>query len=641
MTRASSPGSTSPLPGRGIAGLSRRINRLSPTRFALLMIAPGALLLVVFVVLPIFYSSVMSLQSINFVRAEQTRPFVGADNFVKALGDDLFWASLGRSFYVAFVRVVLTVGLGLFFALLLNETFFGRGVVRVLMLVPWAIAPVVGALMWQLIFNAKYGVLNAILLAVGVITSYVAWMGNPLLSLHIVILVETWRAVPFAALFLLAALQSIPASQYRAAKVDGANALQCLRFITLPALRKTILILVLVETIWALQLFDTLYILTQGGPGLKTTVLTYLVFTQAFESLNMGYASAIGLLLFLCILLSAGVIFWLIVREQRKRQPVVDAAASRRGPASFEVAQTWTLADVGVLSQSMGRQVRRRWPLLTPKVTRQLLRLGLAAGIIFMLVWTLLPFVWIAIVSVQPMVNVTSVPPEIGLRSVNLEQYQVQLQDASFVLTIRNSLLVATITTALCVAVGSLAAYPLARMQLPYRNFFMGLAVSTRMVPAVTLLIPLFLVVRQLGLVDTLPSLVLVYTAFFLPYILWMLRNFFEDMPRSLESAAMVDGCSRLGTLVRIILPVSAPGVTATAIFCLIVSWNEFLFALVLTTRSAKTLIVKIAEYRGLWDLPLNKLAAGGVMAILPILLIVFLLSRQIIRGLTEGAVKG
>ena len=103
----------------------------------------------------------------------------------------------------------------------------------------------------------------------------------------------------------------------------------------------------------------------------------------------------------------------------------------------------------------------------------------------------------------------------------------------------------------------------------------------------------------------------------------------------------MVDGCSRLGTLVRIILPVSAPGVTATAIFCLIVSWNEFLFALVLTTRSAKTLIVKIAEYRGLWDLPLNKLAAGGVMAILPILLIVFLLSRQIIRGLTEGAVKG
>ena len=416
MTRASSPGSASPLPGRGIAGLSRRINRLSPTRFALLMIAPGALLLVVFVVLPILYSSVMSLQSINLVRAEQTRPFVGADNFVKALSDDLFWASLGRSFYVAVVRVVLTVGLGLFFALLLNEAFFGRGLLRVLILVPWAIAPVVGALMWQLIFNAKYGVLNAVLLAVGVITSYVAWMGNPLISIHIVILVETWRAVPFAALFLLAALQSIPASQYRAAKVDGANSMQCLRFITLPALRKTILILVLVETIWALQLFDTLYILTQGGPGLKTTVLTYLVFTQAFESLKMGYASAIGLLLFLCILLSAGGIFWFIVREQRKRQPAEDTGPSARRSASLEVAQTWTLADVAELSQSPGRLVRRRWRLLTPNVTRQLRRLGLAAGITFMLVWTLLPFVWIAIVSVQPLVNVTSVPPEIGLR---------------------------------------------------------------------------------------------------------------------------------------------------------------------------------------------------------------------------------
>ncbi len=605
------------------------------------MIAPGALLLVVFVVLPILYSSVMSLQSINLVRAEQTRPFVGLDNFVKALSDDLFWASLGRSFYVAVVRVILTVGLGLFFALLLNEKFVGRGLLRVIILVPWAIAPVVGALMWQLIFNAKYGVLNAILLAVGAITSYVAWMGNPLLSIHIVILVETWRAVPFAALFLLAAMQSIPASQYRAAKVDGANAWQCLRFITLPALRKTILILVLVETIWALQLFDTLYILTQGGPGLKTTVLTYLVFTQAFESLKLGYASAIGLLLFMCILLSAGVIFWLIVREQRARLPVEKRGRAEGRPDASRRAQMWTLREVGQLPLLDGGKVRRRLFYVTPALSTLLRRVGLSAGIVFMLVWTLLPFVWTAIVSVQPMVNVTSVPPEIGLRSVNLEQYQVQLEDASFVLTVRNSIVVALITTALCIAIGSLAAYPLARMQLPYRNFFMGLAVSTRMVPAVTLLIPLFLVVRRLGLIDTLPSLILVYTAFFLPYILWMLRNFFEDMPRSLESAAMVDGCSRLGTLARIILPVSAPGVTATAIFCLIVSWNEFLFALVLTTRSAKTLIVKIAEYRGLWDLPLNKLAAGGVMAILPILLIVFLLSKQIIRGLTEGAVKG
>ena len=641
MTRVPLPGSPSSLPARGFANLTRRINRLSPTRFALLMIAPGVLLLVIFVVLPIIYSSVMSLQSINLVRAEQTRPFVGLDNFVKALTDDLFWASLGRSFYVAGVRVLLTVGLGLFFALLLNETFFGRGLLRVIVLLPWVIAPVVGALMWQLIFNAKYGVLNAALLALGVITSYIAWMANPLLSLHIVILVETWRAVPFAALFLLAAMQSIPASQYRAAKVDGANAWQCLRFITMPALRKTILILVLVETIWALQLFDTLYILTQGGPGLKTTVLTYLVFTQAFESLKLGYASAIGLLLFLCILLSAGVIFWLIVREQRARLPVEDAGPSAGKPETEHAAPVWTLADVGELPLLAGRQVRRRWPFLTPVVVSLLRRLGLVAGVALMLVWTLLPFVWIAIVSVQPMVNVTSVPPEIGLRAVNLEQYQVQLEDASFLLAVRNSILVALTTTALCIAVGSLAAYPLARMQLPYRNFFMGLVVSTRMVPAVTLLIPLFLVVRQFGLIDTLPSLILVYTAFFLPYILWMLRNFFEDMPRSLESAAMVDGCTRLGTLARIILPVSAPGVTATAIFCLIVTWNEFLFALVLTTRSAKTLIVKIAEYRGLWDLPLNKLAAGGVMAIVPIVLIVMLLSKQIIRGLTEGAVKG
>ena len=170
--------------------------------------------------------------------------------------------------------------------------------------------------------------------------------------------VETWRAVPFAALFLWPRCNR---SRPRSTGGEGRRGkrLAVSAFLTLPALRKTILILVLVETIWALQLFDTLYILTQGGPGLKTTVLTYLVFTQAFESLKLGYASAIGLLLFLCILLSAGVIFWLIVREQRKRQRPRTAGLCARDRVP-RCGKDVGAGVVGELSLLAGHKVRRR-----------------------------------------------------------------------------------------------------------------------------------------------------------------------------------------------------------------------------------------------------------------------------------------
>jgi multiple sugar transport system permease protein len=162
--------------------------------------------------------------------------------------------------------------------------------------------------------------------------------------------------------------------------------------------------------------------------------------------------------------------------------------------------------------------------------------------------------------------------------------------------------------------------------------------VMTRMVPAIILIIPMFLLIRDLKLLDTYTALVLVYTTFLLPYVIWMLKNFFEQVPYSLEAAARMDGCSRLGALFRVIIPVTAPGVVATAIFAFIGAWNEFLFGLILSTRTAVPITVKLsALVSASFHSDTSLVAATGMLAIIPPVAVVFILNRYIVRGLVEG----
>jgi multiple sugar transport system permease protein len=162
------------------------------------------------------------------------------------------------------------------------------------------------------------------------------------------------------------------------------------------------------------------------------------------------------------------------------------------------------------------------------------------------------------------------------------------------------------------------------------------------MFPPIVSAVPLFLMMRDLRLLNTLTSLVIVYTAFNLPFVVWMMRGFFQELPRELEEAAMVDGDSRLGALVRVILPLVTPGLSATAVFCLIMSWNEFLLALVLTqTDSAMTLPVGIAGRVTQYEIKWGVMSAAGVVAMLPILVFAIAVQRYLVRGLSLGAVKG
>jgi multiple sugar transport system permease protein len=277
---------------------------------------------------------------------------------------------------------------------------------------------------------------------------------------------------------------------------------------------------------------------------------------------------------------------------------------------------------------------------MTSKVTR-IPKYGL---MLVALLATLAPVYWLITISFKHEVDQFAVPPKWFRFSPTLEHYRDAFVARSFGQYLLNSLLVAVASTVCALVIGTLAAYALARFRLPAqldRKLALWI-LSTRMFPAIVTAVPLFLVMRDLRLVNTRLSLVIVYTTFNLPFVVWMMRGFFAEIPRDLEEAAMVDGDSRLGALRRVVLPLVTPGLAATAVFCLIVSWNEFLFALVLTqTDEAMTLPVGIAGRVTQYGIKWGAMSAAAVVAMIPILAFALAIQKYLVRGLSLGAVKG
>ena len=274
----------------------------------------------------------------------------------------------------------------------------------------------------------------------------------------------------------------------------------------------------------------------------------------------------------------------------------------------------------------------------------ELKRLIKYPALIAVLLVTLAPVYWMITISFKREVDQFAAPPRWFSFSPTLEHYADAFLARSFGQYLFNSLLVALSSTVCALILGTLAAYALARFRLPYRlDRKLALWIlSTRMFPAIVTAVPLFLIMRDVRLVNTRLSLVIVYTAFNLPFVVWMMRGFFAEVPRDLEEAAMVDGDSRLGAFWRVSLPLVMPGLAATAVFCLIVSWNEFLFSLVLTqTDDAMTLPVGIAGRVTQYGIKWGAMSAAAVVAIIPILAFALSVQKYLVRGLSLGAVKG
>ena len=263
------------------------------------------------------------------------------------------------------------------------------------------------------------------------------------------------------------------------------------------------------------------------------------------------------------------------------------------------------------------------------------------AALLVALIALLFPVYWAVVSSLTPESRLFTTPAFVP-RDLVVDHYLALFGTRDFWTPIRNSLIVAGATTMIAVTLGALCAYALARLPFPGRTPLLAFVLAVSMFPQISIVGPLYLLLREAGLLNSYPGLVLPYLSFAMPLTVWLLVGFFRQLPSELEEAAAMDGAGRVQTLLTIILPLSWPGLATTAILTFLYCWNEFLFALSFTLGPERyTVPVAITLFRGQYQVPWGQVLAGAVVATIPVALLVLVAQRRIISGLTSGAVKG
>lgn len=266
---------------------------------------------------PIGFSFFISLHELYLLRPGAVR-FIGLRNYTKLFNDVRFWKSLALTSYFVGISVFGQLLAGLGIALLLNEPLKGRGIVKALLVIPWALPGVIIGGIWKWIYHPDYGLINGLLRQVGLLEleGRISWLGTSQ-AINAIILTDIWRLAPFVGLMLLAALSTIPSQLYEASKIDGAGAWQRFLYITLPLLRPVILIVLVIRTMFAFQIFDLIFVLTRGGPGTATYTLTYLVYSKSFNQLHMGYGAAMSYAAAVVVMVFSLAYFLLLSRSKK------------------------------------------------------------------------------------------------------------------------------------------------------------------------------------------------------------------------------------------------------------------------------------------------------------------------------------
>jgi multiple sugar transport system permease protein len=295
----------------------RMIGELSETRYWMyLLLLPSALLITAVVLYPTLYGMQMSFREMRLNRPDLGTGFVALKHYERMINDPIFWLSLKNTAVWVTFAIILEFGIGLIAALALHRNLPGTKVLAVMILLPYFLPNVVAGHMWALMLDPRLGVINDLLLKVGLIDGYRAWFADPGTAMGAAILVEAWKSFPFFTLLILAGLKGIPTDLYKAASIDGASAFAQLRLITLPMLKTIIAAAVILRVIGLVNSPDLLLVLTSGGPGRSTQVLSLYAFQTAYKDFNFGYAGALSVVMFVLLMLFA----WAYIRLSRVNQ---------------------------------------------------------------------------------------------------------------------------------------------------------------------------------------------------------------------------------------------------------------------------------------------------------------------------------
>jgi multiple sugar transport system permease protein len=260
-------------------------------RVPYLLVLPALLVLIFVYFYPILNGLNLSFRGAKFI---EKAPFIGIANYIRMFKDPSFWYSCKITIFYTVFYVIGVFGMGLITALMLNANFKGKSLARTLMIIPYAIPDIAAVAIWTWLFDYQYGIINYILIHMGLISNPVSWLLQPSSALFSVLVVSVWRLFPFHSLTLLSALQGVPEDLYDAAKLDGATGLKSFCYVTLPSIKEIMGILGVLTVIWSFQRFSIIWALTQGGPCQATETLVVQVYLKAFHYYDMGYAGAIG-----------------------------------------------------------------------------------------------------------------------------------------------------------------------------------------------------------------------------------------------------------------------------------------------------------------------------------------------------------
>jgi len=577
---------------RGPWGRSR-LAGLAPYLF----LAPYLTVFLLFFFLPAVFSAVLSLTNWRIVG---TPGFVGLQNYRRLLTDPLFFIALENTtvYTLAIVPTMALLGLGL--ALLLNQPLRGRVVTRLSVFASYVIMVSVVGIIWRWILDPTgAGLLNFYLAKVGL--GPLPWLASPDTAMLSIILATMWWTAGYNMVMYLAGLQEISPELREAVRIDGANAWQEFWHLVLPSLRPVTFFVVVVSIAKSFQVFGQIYVMTQGGPSNSTLTLVHYLYVAGFTWYEMGYAAAIAYALFGLLFLVTVIQFRLVSREA--------------GGAGF------VRADF-------------------------LVRLGLHALMVLVLIAWLAPLLWVLSTSLKPEGQILTLAPRWIPQTFTVENYLEIFQKYRLERWLWNSLVVAGSATLLGLATSVPAAYAFARLRFRGDQWLFLLVLSTILVPVHITMVPLFIGLAKVKLVDSYFSLIMPTVAN--GFGVFLLRQFFQGIPRELEEAAVMDGASRLGVLLRVMVPLSRPALTAVAIFLFLLSWNDFMWPLIVTNSDAtRTLPVGIATALGGGTVSGQSIAYYGismaavVLASIPALIIFLALQRYFVQGITFTGLKG
>ncbi|MGV3490237.1 MAG: ABC transporter permease subunit [Devosia sp.] len=621
-------------------------------KIAYLFVLPMVLLMAGLIFWPFISAILMSTTTFNFLTGDTTN--VGLRNYERLYTNSDYLLSLSNTINFTFWSLSIKFVTGMTIAMILHSKLPWRNLMSAIMLLPWIVPEIVTALAWKSIYDPLFGGLNPILQGMGVIDKPLGWLSDANLALGSVIAVNVWKGIPFFTLLLLAGLKAIDTELYESAEVDGANAVQRFRYVTLPGMRYVILVVLLLSFISTFNQFGLIFLMTGGGPSGATRLYSILAYEKAIGSLQYGPGSAIALsvaplMAFLIYLLSK------YMRHDERAAGVakkgIGAGLGKFFGGLFSLVLDilfWPFDMLNKGIEKLGQVLRKRFtgsaskPVFKP-VERE--RMGIGMRILILLpimVFVLFPFYWVLITSFKTTAQISQRQSIFWPSPATLTQYQELIFGSPFLIWLGNSVLVATLSTIISVAIAALAAYALTRLKFLGAGLLTTAILITYLLPGTLIFIPLYQTLSDLGLINSYGALLTTYPTFLVPFATWVLIGYFRSIPVELEEAAMIDGASRLYAFIRITLPLAAPALLSVALFAFTNAWNEFLFAFVfITSESLRTLPIGLQSMVVGDILPWGELMAASLLTAIPVAILYMYAQKFLVGGLTVGAVKG